>query len=398
MSRIGRWLSRTAILAAIPCAVARADVAPGDAPKPPFAAFVERVHVGVPVTVGRLGAVLLWASAEAGKPLAQAGAWVGLEGSGAQVDDLPAPVGDAAVRVSNGLEAPLYLPRGETLTSPPGSGASRVVDRPTWIPARSAAYVPLAQPAAGAIPPPPYSPGADRASPALLRGMRLDRWETALLQDNAALGVDAFRRMDAIAGYASAAFARWEPMVVSALEGARDALPGPAVGLGIVDHLGLVTLVLGPDAARFRAEWPALARGVALDDAVRETRNAPHLPPLVLAKAVEEALSALAELRAEPAARPAYGAGEQVRWPAAGTPHWVGLVVDGKPVAATWHRIDDPVPQPGPGGSPPPPNPPPHEPPKNPVPGGAELDRREPRTPFEERLKERRDAAMGGGG
>src|SRR5262249_19056441 len=158
-----------------------------------------------PVPVGHVYVVLLWASSDPQHPAVAPGAWVGLDGSGATVSDLPAPVGDPAVPVVNPLDVPLYLPRGETIVPEPGAGDPRVIDRPVWIGAASAAYVPVVQPTA-IVAVPPYKASIDRVSPDTLRALRRGDWMSPLERANEALQVDAGRRHDVLAGYESVSF------------------------------------------------------------------------------------------------------------------------------------------------------------------------------------------------
>ena len=56
---------------------------------------------------------------------------------------LPGPSGAWHVRIKNRGNRPLLLPAGEALLSP--SGPSRTIDRPVWIEAHAATFVPVVQ-------------------------------------------------------------------------------------------------------------------------------------------------------------------------------------------------------------------------------------------------------------
>src|SRR5258707_3920900 len=70
-----------------------AGAPPAPAAPTPFAALVDRVHAAVPVAIGSIGVVPLWALPDAARGALGPRSWVGLEGTGATGLQLPHPVG-----------------------------------------------------------------------------------------------------------------------------------------------------------------------------------------------------------------------------------------------------------------------------------------------------------------
>jgi hypothetical protein len=383
--------------------VATAPAAPADVPQAaPFAAFADRVHVGKPVEVeGTLLVLPLWIAPDAGAPGLGDAAWVGLAGLSVAVEDAPDPIGLAAVGIVNPLPMPLCVPRGEVLRAAAGV---RIVDRTVWVPAHGSAYLPtvtpFAAPAAGAPNPihGPYATVEDRASPAVLHGLRRGDWAGIVMAQNRALGTEPGRETDPSAGHETRTLRERGAKPLAVLEAMRAKTNGLLVGLAIADENGLQSIVLEADAGRFRALWTALARGVVLDAVVRKEQGIKALPKEAPGKAVEETVAAISELRREPLARPAYGEGEVVRWPGVETApaRWLGLLVDRRPVTIAFHRpgpaVPPLVPAPPPG---PPTPPPPPEPPQPPPPAPGPIGRDPNPTQFEERWRERREGGPG---
>jgi hypothetical protein len=402
---------RRGVLPAALCALAAAGASPAaaddpavpvadalaPAPEPsPFAPFVERISIGEPLHLGTQTLILLWTPRDAvPRDPTTPRAWVGLSGTDARVLDLPAPIGNVLVHVTNPLTSPLYLPRGEALVPP--IGLPRALDRAVWLAPGASAFVPAVQtvdaPAAG-----PYVDSDERPSPDSLRAMRLGSWPEFVAAQTTTLDRTGVAPLDPLRGYAVGVYPKDATVPHAAIEALRLAAPGPIVGYALGDLGGPSTIVIESDPARLRVQWAAIARGISLDEVTRRRRASPVLPPHAGVRHVAAVAAALRELAAPPALRPAFGEGEQARWPAGDAPaRWIGLVLDGTPITATFHRRESPGPIPGPAGTTGtgPGNPPTEG---DPVPGAAELGRKPNLTPFEERLQDRRDDRGGGVG
>ncbi len=397
---VRRAILLSAALAALGGA-AHADVVEAPAP---FARFAERVRVGLPTEVASLALIPLWVAPDKDGVGLGDPAWVGLSGIAVRIDDAPEPLGAAAVSVVNPLAMPLEVPRGETIRG--AAGSDRMVDRTVWVPPLSAAFLPVVNfPGAVAVNPAvppvaprgPYEPTGFRASPAVLAGLRRGDWLDVVRGENRALGVPVESQASPAAGLATRAFADHGDALLSAVEAVRAKTPGLMVGIAVVDEQGPATILLEGDAGRWKALWPGIAKGLALDALARRAGGVPLLSHEVVAASVEKTVAALADLREEPLSRPAFGDGEVLRWPGLETAHarWIGLAVEGRPVTAAWHRLGPaPVignpPQPQPPHPPAPPPPP--EPPSNPPSPGA-IDRDPRPNGFEERYGGRRDSS-----
>jgi hypothetical protein len=277
------------------------------------------------------------------------------------------------------------------------------VDRTVWVPANGSAFLPVVTPRGAPGQGPqgpvtgPYVAVEDRASPDVLHALRRGQWDVAILDQNHVLGADAARWTDPTAGHEARLLRERAARPLATLETMRARVAGLFVGVAVADDQGLQSVVLEGDAGRFRALWPALSRGLVLDAVARRLRGAKALSREAPARAVEETVAALAELRREPLARPAYGEGVVVRWPGLETApaRWIGLLVDGRPVTVAFHRPGPlPAPAPDPGPAPPPQPPPPPEPPGTP-PAPGPIDRDPRPTQADERWRERREGGPG---
>ncbi len=318
------------------------------------------------------------------------GGHVGLSFIHATVSHLPGPAGEWHVRVRNPLDVPLLVPAGEVLLTP--QGPSRMTDRPVWIPASAATFVPVVQ-TVDPAPPGPYLSRGNLLTPVERALEDLDALRRRIRLRNGAFGVDAARRDDAGAAFVSPGFLERLPPY----EGALSSLANghDVVGVFVVGERGIHFAHVEFDAARFRALWPALLRGIALDGMrIEDAGMAPT--PNVQTLLQQQARSLLALLDPEPLRRPNFGRGEERLWTAAGRDEvWRGLFADGHPVSLTLIRRPPAPTPPGAGpGTPAGPGPGGTGGTETPAqPGRVELQRRGPRTQAEKRLDDRQRGA-----
>lgn len=357
------------------------------APGPGFAAWLEGLAPGMPIRVAGITVV----------PLERRGPWepepeaqaprVTLRGADVSWLDLPAPAGDLYVRVHNRGAAPLEVTVGEALLS--AAGPSRVVQRPAWIAPRSVALVataPMDRVVQG-----PYAARGLGLTPRECELLPTPRWRAALAQRNRAYGVDPARLDDASAAYVTDAF----QMQSAGLEERLAALEGPSrVGLAVLDERGLSWVRLTPSPSRFARHAGLLRLALALDGL--EAQRAGRAPRPLEGAALTQALRALTRpLEAEGVEGTAPGGGTITWWraPALGGT-WEGLSAAGAPLSLTWRRS----PPPPPPAAPPPATAaqPPPEAGRTEPPTPNQIGRDPRPTPFEERLRDRREGAGGG--
>ena len=273
-------------------------------------------------------------------------------------------------------------------------------DRPVWIAALAATFVPVVQ----TVSPPPSGPylSRGRGLTPLEQGLTdLDRLGRRIRLRNQRLAVPPSRRDDAAAAYTTPAFlerlAEYRLLLRGLADGQR------VVGVLVADDRGIYAAHLQPDAARFQRAWPTLLEGIAMDAAFVEAAGLEPTPKE--RKPFEaEARVLLGALDADPMARPNFGVGWEILWPVPGEDaRWHGLLTpQGLAVLSLYRNPPRPGAKAGGvaggttggGGEP------------SGTPGLVELARRGPRTPYEARLLERRadllpgatPRAPGGGG
>ncbi len=371
----GRTLA--AVLATL-CVASSAGAAP---PAQPFATLAASLHVGTTVMV-RGAAVTLLVVADGYVPPAGPAyrdARTDLAGPHLDVQDLPGVAGRWHVRVANHGERPVLAPAGEALLTP--AGPSRAVDRPVWIPAHAATFVPVVQ---GVDPPP--------SGPYLSRGRGLTPFEQTLVdldvlgarvrRRNAVLGVDSSRKDDMAAAYTTARFVERYAGYDADLRGLADRRH--VVGVLVADDLGPCWGTVESDPARFAARWPSIREGIAIDAMLVADRGVAARTK-DLSRDVGILVRALATT---PLERPNFGVGTELRYEVTGVPHatgaWEGLAIGADPVTATLRlerapSATRPTP-PGGDGTPG-------------TPGLFEGGRRLRPTPFEDRVNDRRTGA-----
>ena len=366
----------------------------GAAPAVPALSLTERLgHLRPGRLIRTRGAnVLLLKLSPAYQPGLRA--HVGLGGVKATSTHLPGPAGEWHVRIANRLPEPLLVPAGEVLLTP--QGPSRMVERPVWIPRGSATFVPVVQ-VDDPAPAGPYVHRGNLLTPVERSLEDLDDLRARIRFRNAAFGVQGHRADDAGAAYQSATFKARLPAYVAELAGAADGKL--VVGVLVVGERGAQFAHVETDASRFQTLWPRLLEAIALDAMLVQDANL-AANPADLSEVLLRARVLLDMLEAPPLTRTNFGRGEENLWVVPGRDEvWKGLTLDGKPVSLTMLGHPSgaaangaPVPPagPGPGGT--------GNPETPVVPGRVELERRGPRTPFEQRLRDRRRGTPTPGG
>jgi hypothetical protein len=310
-------------------------------------------------------------------------AHVGLGGARVDVLDLPGPAGRWHVRVANRTPRALLLPAGTTFLSP--AGPSRSTDRPVWIDAGTAAFVPVVQ-APEEPPPGPYLTRGRGLTPLELTGLWTGAWSRRVRRRNTLALVPEHRRDDAGAVYTTTWFDELAGQQRRTLERIADGKT--VVGVVAADDRGAVFAHVQTDAARFADAWTRLLDALLVDAALALEDG---FTPVTELEARRDARDLLAALEDEPLVRATFGEGDQYRWSLPSRDgRWDGLAVDGRPVSLTLLR--DPVRE-TPDPTPPPPGPAgPSRGGETPTPPGTfEADRRLRPTPFDERFRERRE-------
>lgn len=356
---------------------------PPPAPLHPFAPWLSEVKVGAPVRLP--GLILLPLEREVAVAALLPGQ-VTLRGAALHALDLPAPAGDLYVRLENPGALPIEALVGEALITV--GGPSRIVTRPSWIPARGSALVPVAL-----LEPTPAAPYVARGlglSPREQELLPTSRWPQALRVRNQLFQVEERRWLDGSAAYLTVPFAFQTTPQRQVLE---PLATGARVGVAVVDERGLSYVRWTADPARLRAEWPTLSAGLALDAtlAVQASRAPRDQADALLVASVRDLLDTL---KAAGVSKPSFGGATLTWWPTpARRGRWEGLAVDGAALSLTWRR--DPAPEPPPAPAPQPPTPPP-QPPKPPDPTPNQVGRDPRPTPEDERRAGRREGDGGG--
>jgi hypothetical protein len=313
------------------------------------------------------------------------GGKVGLRDADVEILELPGPAGEWHVRIANREAEPLLLPAGETLLTP--FGPSRSIDRPVWIAAGAATFVPVVQAIPEAVPGPYLSRGLG-LSPMERTFLLSGTWAETVRQRNQRLNVPLFRINDASAAYTTARYELYFDTHREALETIPDGTT--TVGVVVADDRGPVFAHIQPDAQRFARVWPFLMSGIALDAMMNVEMG--NLPPQgQAAELYGAARELLAVLARRPLRRPTFGKGWEYRWNLDEEGRWEGLALENGPVCLSLYRNPErafrPMPTPGGGG-------PGDQRPMD-TPGHFETDNRARPTPYEDRLRERRGGPNG---